>query len=123
MKRFLGRFIAAPVGLGGVSFYYFLRYPRLPRPGPPDADNEMFLSSREEKLGQLSVTGLVRGLFVHAFCAHPRLIDFGIWTMKRQHPIPVLDYVIRHTFFAQFCGHVCSKIKLISAVVRQERKP
>ena len=106
MNRFLRRFVFAPLGVGGVSLFYFLRYPRLPSVGLLDADNEMFQHSRDKHLARLPTTTLLRKLFVHALCTHPRLVDIGIWIMKaQQQPIPVLDSVIRHTFFAQFCGY------------------
>lgn len=106
MKHLLRRFIVAPLGVGGVSLFYFLRYPRLPSIRPLDADNEMFKHSRDEHLARLPTTILLRRLFVHAFCTHPRLVDFGIWIMKTQRgSVPVLDSIIRHTFFVQFCGY------------------
>ena len=106
MKHLLRRFVVGPLSVGGVSLFYFLRYPRLPSAGPLDADNEIFQHSRDEHLARLPTTTLLRSLFIHAFCTHPRLVDFGIWVMKAQQGrVPFLDFIIRHSFFAQFCGY------------------
>lgn len=106
MKHLFRRLVVAPLGVGVVSSVYFFRYPRLPHPGPADADNELFLRSRDEYLAQLSTKTLLRSLLVHSFCTHPRLVDLGIEIMKgQQRSIPILDSIIRHTFFAHFCGY------------------
>jgi hypothetical protein len=111
MKHLRRRFAIAPLGVGGFSLFYFLRYPRLPSIGPLDADNEIFKHSRDDHLARLPTTTLLRRLFVHAFCAHPRFVDIGIWIMKtQQRPFPILDSIIRHTFFAQFCGYEALQI-------------
>lgn len=103
------RFLTAavtPLGVASVSGYWFVRYPRLPEKGPPDADNALFRNARREYLGQPPATVLVRSLFVHSFCTHPWLVDYSTKFMNLRHgkSIPVLDSLIRHTFFAHFCG-------------------
>src|SRR5271169_4622134 len=113
MKHLFRRLVVAPLGLGSVSLYYFLRYPRLPNGGPLDADNEMFLGSRQESLARLPTKTLLRSLFVHAFCTHPRLVDLGIQIMKSERrSTPLLETIIRHTFFAQFCGFIILLIEV-----------
>src|SRR5271154_804963 len=105
MRRLFTKFVFAPVSVTTASFLYFVRYPRPPSHGPIDSDDEMFLQSREDHLAQLPTKTLLRGLFVHSFCTHPRLVDLGIHLMKAQNrPNPVFDSLIRHTFLAQFCG-------------------
>ena len=108
MRRHLFRkVVAASLGAGGVSLVYFLRYPRLPANGHLDADNELFVRSRDAYLAQLPTKSLLRSLFVHSFCTHPHLVDLGIQIMKGQHrSIPILDCIVRHTFFAHFCGYI-----------------
>lgn len=103
--RFLSVAIT-PLGLASASGYWFVRYPRPPEKGPPDADNALFWTARREYLAQLPTTVLVRSLLVHSFCTHPWLVDYSIKFMDLKHgkSIPVLDSVIRHTFFAHFCG-------------------
>jgi hypothetical protein len=85
---------------------YFTRYPRPPDSGPPDADHVLFTQAKGVYLAQLPTRTLLRSLFVHSFCTHPRLVDFGIWIMNAREglSVPVLDSIIRHTFFAHFCG-------------------
>lgn len=104
MRHLFRRFIVAPLGVTAASLAYLIRYPRPPQQGPPDADNEVFAYSREERLTQLPTKILLRSLFVHSFCSHPRLVDLGISTMKSGHSNFLLDGIIRHTFFAHFCG-------------------
>lgn len=105
MRHLFGKLVAAPVTVVSVSLGYFLRYPRPPSAGPVDSENELFLQSREDHLALLPPKAILRGLFVHSFCTHPRLVDLGIYIMKSQRPSnPVFDSLIRHTFFAQFCG-------------------
>lgn len=105
--RFL-TFTVAPLGIVGVSGYWFVRYPRPPERGPPDADDELFRNARGEYLTQLPTRVLFRSLFVHSFCTHPWLVDSSITFMnlRQGKSVPVLDTGIRHTFFAHFCGYV-----------------
>ena len=112
MKRLLRNFVIAPLGVGTVSLAYFLRYPRPRSWEQPEADNAMFSRSRDGYLPRLPMGTLLRGLFVHSFCAHQRLVDLGILMMKahQKRHVPVLDTFLRHTFFAQFCGLVPHEI-------------
>src|SRR5277367_2032122 len=104
MRRLFTKFVLAPVSVTSVSLLYFLRYPRPPNHGPIDSDDEMFLQSREDHLAHLPTKTLFRGLFVHSFCTHPRLVDLGIDLIKaQQRPNPIFDSLLRNTFFAQFC--------------------
>src|SRR5262245_25581409 len=106
--HFLGPFAVAG-GATTASLVYFLRYPRqLPQSGPPEAGNDLFTGHRAASLARVSLKTLVRSLFVHAFCTHPRLVDAGIYLVQARQgrPTPILDYVVRHTFFAHFCGYV-----------------
>ena len=107
MKSIFRTFVLAPLGIGGASLFYLVRYPRPPKTGPPDAENELFKQSRGDYLGQLSTKTLLRSLFVHSFCTHPRLVDAGIKLMNAREgtAVPILDPIIRHTFFAHFCGY------------------
>jgi hypothetical protein len=105
MKHLFRRAVVAPLALGSASLLYLLRFPRPPRNGPPDSDHEMFRHARAEYLAQMPTTQLLRSLFVHSFCSHSRLVDIGMWVMKSPSlQNPVFDYVIRQTFFAEFCG-------------------
>lgn len=107
MKFRVGFYFVAPLAAGTSGLVYFLRYPRPSKNLFPESDNELFASSRRQTVEQLPNSILLRSLFVHSFCAHQRLVDLGITLMKiRQHrSIPILDSIVRHTFFAQFCGY------------------
>ena len=105
MRNLFAKLVAAPVTVTSVSVLYFLRYPRPPTTGPVDSEDELFTQSREDHLSQLPTKAILRGLFVHSFCTHARLVDLGIYLMKsRPRSNSIFDSLIRHTFFAQFCG-------------------
>ena len=111
MQRLFRRVVVGPLALGTASLFYFLRFPRPPRNGPRESDNEMFLNARSEYLAEAPTKQLLRSLFVHAFCAHPRLADLGIRVMKMpQSQNFVFDFIIRRTFFAEFCGYLALMI-------------
>jgi hypothetical protein len=114
MNRLFRKAVVAPLALGGASLVYFLRFPRPARNGPPDSDNEMFLHARRECLAQTPTKQLLKSLFVHSFCAHPHLVDLGVKFMETpQLQNPLFDYVIRHTFFAEFCGYLAQSRQTI----------
>ena len=105
MKNLFRRVVVAPLALGTTSLLYLLRFPRPPSNGPADSDHEMFRHAKAEDLAQMPATHLLRSLFVHAFCSHPHLVDLGMWVMKTPSlQNPVFDYIIRQTFFSEFCG-------------------
>ena len=124
MRHLFAKTVVAPLSVASVSLFYFLRYPRPPSHGPTDGDHEMFSRSREDYLSQLPTQALLRGLFVHSFCTHPRLVDLGIYLMKSQRwPNPIFEPLVRHTFFAQFCGYLVCALYSDSTAEKPERKP
>lgn len=105
MNHLFRRAVVVPLAVGSASLLYLLRFPRPPRNGPRDSDHEMFRHARAEYLAQMPTNQLLRSLFVHSFCSHPHLVDFGMWVMKSPSlQNPVFDSIIRNTFFAEFCG-------------------
>src|SRR5271163_2822520 len=106
MRRFT-KFVLIPSGVGAVSLVYFLRFPRPPASRALDADDVIFLRTRPERLTQIPTNILLRNLFVHSFCTHPRLVDLGIYLVNNQSwSIPFLSPIIRHSFFKHFCGYL-----------------
>jgi hypothetical protein len=98
--------------VGGVV--YFMRFPRPSKSLPADADNELFTQSRAEMLARLPTSALLRSLFVHSTCSHPALVDLGLKVIsyRKSRPTPLWDTLVRHTFFAHFCGYVWTLLSL-----------
>ena len=106
MRR-LTKFVLIPSGVSAASLIYFLRFPRAPPSRPSEADEVIFRRTREERLTQIPTNVLLRNLFVHSFCTHPRLVDLGIYMVNHQPwTIPFLSPIIRNSFFKHFCGYL-----------------
>src|SRR5579862_1266913 len=110
-SRRLGFYLLTPFAAGTSALTFLIRFPTINSGNILlDSDDELFTIPRKEALAQLPVRTLLRSLFVHSVCAHPRLVDMGITLIKarQNHSIPIFDTIIRQTFFAHFCGYTTS---------------